>query len=729
LRILYLENEPKDAELAQAILEAEGFVCEVTRVETQAEFATILRKGGFELILADYDLPGFDGMTALKIAHEICPETPFIFVSGIMGEELVIEVLKQGATDYVAKTRLSRITPSVRRALREAEERAQRKLAEMELLRSNQQLTAQQAQLDELFRQAPEGIALLDVQDRVLRINAEFTRIFGYTADEAVRRSMNELIAPEELRDEAEEYTHRLINGESVNAETIRRRKDGTRIPVSLLAVPITVPGGQIAEFAIYRDLSQEKLVEGELTKQRAQLDELFNIIPEAVALVDLGDRIIRVNPEFSRIFGYSQEETFGRPLNELIAPGDLREEADGFTERVTGRGEILNVETIRARKDGSRFPVSILGVPVSISGGQIAEYAIYRDITDRKRAEEELQQLVDFVPQVIVVLSLDGRVIHANRVAREYTGLTLEEYRNVDIVSKVIHPEDVEKVRSARARAFSGRDPFELEARMRGKDGTFRWFLLRYNPLVEQGGVKRWYASATEIETRKQEEEQVRKENVRLEERTRIAQELHDTLLQSFIGASMQLAAAMKRLPSDLSIKSKLDHILDLMEKGVEEGRQAIQGLRSSDSRAMDVIMALSEVQREFARPDVDFRVSVAGGQQPIRPPIELEIYRIGREALLNAFCHSGAKRIELALEYDQADLRMRVLDNGRGIDPHVLDTGRSGHWGLAGMRERAAKIGGQLKIFSSADTGTEIQLSVPGDVAFQPSPADYNL
>jgi len=136
LRILYLEDEPKDAELVQDSLEAEGIVCDVARADTQASFLAFLQEGGFDLILADYTLPLFDGISALRIAQEIRPEVPFIFVSGTTGEELAIEALKMGATDYVFKTRLSRIAPSVRRALREAEERSQRRAAEEALQRN-----------------------------------------------------------------------------------------------------------------------------------------------------------------------------------------------------------------------------------------------------------------------------------------------------------------------------------------------------------------------------------------------------------------------------------------------------------------------------------------------------------------------------------------------------------------------------------------------------------------
>src|SRR5580704_19475417 len=136
LRVLYLEDDIADAELARDTLELDGFVCDVTRVETESGFRAVLQTGGFDVILADYALPSFDGLSALKITLWRRPDLPFIFVSGTIGEEVAIEALKIGATDYVLKTRLSRLVPSVQRALREARERAERKKAEEALRRS-----------------------------------------------------------------------------------------------------------------------------------------------------------------------------------------------------------------------------------------------------------------------------------------------------------------------------------------------------------------------------------------------------------------------------------------------------------------------------------------------------------------------------------------------------------------------------------------------------------------
>src|ERR1700732_158365 len=144
LRILYLEDEPKDAELVQETLAIDGISCQITRVETEADFIASLEQGGFDLILADYTLPSFDGLSALKTAQQHWPDLPLIFVSGALGEEVAIEALKIGATDYVLKTRLFRIVPSVQRALREAEERNDLSRAEEALRRSEAYLAEAQ---------------------------------------------------------------------------------------------------------------------------------------------------------------------------------------------------------------------------------------------------------------------------------------------------------------------------------------------------------------------------------------------------------------------------------------------------------------------------------------------------------------------------------------------------------------------------------------------------------
>lgn len=210
-----------------------------------------------------------------------------------------------------------------------------------------------------------------------------------------------------------------------------------------------------------------------------------------------------------------------------------------------------------------------------------------------------------------------------------------------------------------------------------------------------------------------------------RLAERTRIAQDLHDTLLQGFVSASMQLHVAADRLPEDSPVKPQVGRVLQLMGQVIEEGRNAVRGLRSTTTGPGDLEEAFSRVQREVPmREDATVRILVEGRARPLHPIIRDEVYRIGREALVNAFRHSGASSIELELEYAANSLRMLVRDNGRGVDTQILRSGREGHWGLSGMRERAERVGARLTLWSRHGAGTEIELSVPGHVAYQ-SPA----
>jgi signal transduction histidine kinase len=210
-----------------------------------------------------------------------------------------------------------------------------------------------------------------------------------------------------------------------------------------------------------------------------------------------------------------------------------------------------------------------------------------------------------------------------------------------------------------------------------------------------------------------------------RLAERTRIAQDLHDTLLQGVVSASMQLHVANEHLAADSPAKPIVGRVMELMGQVVEDGRDAVRGLRSTTENANDLETSFAEVGKQFTTNGPrDYRVIVDGTQRPLRPIIRDEVYRIGREALVNAFRHSQANKIEVELEYSTKHLRVLVRDDGAGIDPNVLNSGRDGHWGLAGMRERAESIGARFRVWSRARAGTEVELSIPSQIAFVSAP-----
>jgi signal transduction histidine kinase len=207
-----------------------------------------------------------------------------------------------------------------------------------------------------------------------------------------------------------------------------------------------------------------------------------------------------------------------------------------------------------------------------------------------------------------------------------------------------------------------------------------------------------------------------------RCNERERIARELHDTLLQGFIGASLLLHAAVEQTPADSPTKLSLTRALRLVHQAIDEGRLVLQGLPSATATSMSLEDALSKLGHE-CRPEsaAHFRISVSGHSRAMNPAVQEQICLIAREALVNALRHSEATGIEAEVEYLSRRIRVAVRDNGRGIDPEVVRSGRrSGHWGMASMRERAENMGARLKVRSRAAAGTEVELSVPSQIAF---------
>jgi signal transduction histidine kinase len=216
-----------------------------------------------------------------------------------------------------------------------------------------------------------------------------------------------------------------------------------------------------------------------------------------------------------------------------------------------------------------------------------------------------------------------------------------------------------------------------------------------------------------------------------RVEERTRIARELHDTLLQSFQGLMFSFQAARNLLPgrTEEAIRT-LDVAIRSGDNAIAEGRDAIQGLRASPALESNLEHLLTDAGKELARSSSAedeppaLRVTVEGTWQPLSPLLQDEVYRIALEILRNAFHHAHASRIEAEIAYDRQFLRLRIRDNGKGIDSKVLEAGaRQGHWGLPGVRERAKRIRARLKLWSESGAGTEVELTVPASVAYAAS------
>lgn len=253
--ILHLEDDNKDAELVQAMLEDADMACQITRVQTGAEFNEALHKERFDVILADYRLPGYDGVSALRLAQELCSDVPFIFVSGIMGEDAAIEGLTQGATDYVLKNKLSRLTSAIKRALRDAENKRERKQAEETLRESEARFRA-------VANSANDGIVSTDSRGIIFYWNKAAYTIFGYPDDEIVGQSLT-ILMPESYQEKYQDVLkHGLTNYEnhplSRTLEAVGRRKDGSEFPIEVSVGSWNTREGTFFT-GIVRDITERK--------------------------------------------------------------------------------------------------------------------------------------------------------------------------------------------------------------------------------------------------------------------------------------------------------------------------------------------------------------------------------------------------------------------------------------------------------------------------------------
>jgi signal transduction histidine kinase len=206
-----------------------------------------------------------------------------------------------------------------------------------------------------------------------------------------------------------------------------------------------------------------------------------------------------------------------------------------------------------------------------------------------------------------------------------------------------------------------------------------------------------------------------------RVNERTRLARVLHDTLLQSFQGLMLRLQVVSDLLPQGKA-KEELEQTLQRADQAIAEGRDAVYDLRSSATTTNDLAQALRALGNELATPDGrTFRLVVEGSTRDLHPIVRDEVYRISREALRNAFTHSQGHHIEAEITYGDRLFRLRIRDDGEGIAPAILEQGRAGHYGLPGMRERAKQIGANLSIWSGTGAGTEVELNIPGSIAYE--------
>jgi formate hydrogenlyase transcriptional activator len=318
-----------------------------------------------------------------------------------------------------------------------------------------------------------------------------------------------------------------------------------------------------------YRTREDLEKAYNEARNSEARLRKILDTIP-TLAWCSLPDGTGEFwNRRWHEYTGLTHEAVRGWGWQDAIHPEDLKEITDKWLGFLAS-GQPGEVEGRLRRFDGVYRWFLFRAEPLRDETGNIVNwYGTDTDIDDLKQAqvklhqdEEELRRITDAIPQTIIVLNPDGRVLYANRVALEYTGMSLDEVRADKFRARVLHPEDVQRLREERHKALSGTVPFENEQRALGKDGKYRWFLLQYNPLLDEGGkVIRWYATGTDIDDRRRTEDRTRNENVALREEI-----VRSSMFEEIVGSSK----ALRQVLTQVSKVAPLDStVLILGETG----------------------------------------------------------------------------------------------------------------------------------------------------------------
>ncbi len=521
LKILHLEDDAGDARLIRDILDEAGLVCSIDLVNSREEFEKALAIKKFDLILCDNSLPSFSGTGALLIARGVAPDTPFVFVTGTMGEESAVQTLIDGATDYVLKPGLQRLVPAVKRAVREADERRKLKLAEKMREMALEDLRNLEAKYRGVLETAPDAVIIVDQHYEITFVNEQARQTFGYTAEELLGKSLAMLV-PERLRKKHETelstfsfHPHARSMGRGL--DLYARRKDGTEFPADIMLSPF-VSKDETAVLAMIRDLTEVREAEGKLKSSEERYRTIYEASPLAITNVDENGKYVRCNPAAVKLFGYSEEELLKMSFNDMTYPDDRGIGPSFLAEQVSGKREIVRFEKRFVRKDGRVIIANLTAATARDAQGRFTHsITIIDDITEKKAAEtalraseEQYRGLVDGVRDAIFSLTLDGIIRSLNPAFENMTGWSRSEWIGRGFV-ELLHADDVPRAEAALRSAAEGETPGVVEFRISAKDGGSLIGEFNIAAQMKNGRVVGLLGIARDVTEQKSLEEQLR--------------------------------------------------------------------------------------------------------------------------------------------------------------------------------------------------------------------------
>ncbi len=435
IRVLLAEDVTADAELEIREIKRAGLRVSHRIVDSEKEFIRALREFAPDVILSDFSMPQFDGMDALRRARELAPGTPFIFVSGTLGEEYAIRALKNGATDYVVKSNLVRLSAAVERALAEAKVLRERRQTEAELEIARERLQEREAGLRRAQLMAKLGHVITGADGAFESwsdtlpplIGVELSRVPNST------REWLDMLHPDDRERLRSASIEAAVKGARVDIEYRLRRPDGAWMHMRQVIEPLQEQSAAAEPgrwFSTLQDVTEQKRAEEELRESESLKRAILESSLDALITIDRQGNIVEFNPAAEQTFGISRQQALGKLMAELIIPPRLREAHHrGFAHYLTtGEGPILGkrLELEAMRADGTEFPIE-LAITAINAGSAPLFTGFIRDITHRKEAEEKIRRLNRVHAVLSGINALIVRVHDRDELFREACRIAVE--------------------------------------------------------------------------------------------------------------------------------------------------------------------------------------------------------------------------------------------------------------------------------------------------------------
>ena len=516
LKVLCLEDSPQDAEIMRELLIDAGYNLNMDCTAAEKEFVSLLSSHKYDLILADFKLPGFDGFTALQWSMEICPEVPFICISGTIGEETAVELLKKGAVDYILKDRLIRLPSAIKRAIEQHNIQIEKRAAELLLMENEEKLQS-------IFSAAPVGIGLL-VNQVFMEINDTFCKMTGYNRTELIGKNAETIYAKDEQNESAGIVIYRHLSEKGTGSvETRFKCKDGRILNIFLSSTPLDKDDLTRGITFIAMDITERKQAEEELLKSEGRYKVLFQNSNDAIILMNK-DGSFDCNPQTLKMFKVNTKEEFFKfypaELSPIVQPdGKNSYEASQEYINVAYQEGINRFDWTHRRTDGEDFYTEVLLSTVDFGEEQVLQCTV-RDITERKRAEQTiiyehkiLRTLIDNIPDVIYIKDIDCRKVIANTADVRNIGFKEEtEVLGKTDIELFPGPIGERGYTDDKKLINSGEAIIEREEDFLGKNGERCWLQTTKIPLRDKDGkITGLVGIGRDITKRKRAEEELK--------------------------------------------------------------------------------------------------------------------------------------------------------------------------------------------------------------------------